>query len=371
MTAEQSRIFADYILGMPDQHSAAEYVRFSAFRLDETFFTALRSMIEEARSRKDGQRQKSLDWLMSVASDACRLAYTPFAEAQARPKTTELQPQNDYSRAMNIIQIDKRVTAMMMRTHFNPVDEVVIADWKNIADEYHDLIQVGPPTTPLYTLESLRHKFAQSLESLASAYASMHDSKQSCIYYKQAAQAFDEAGAPAEAARCRSRLSESTLTEEARYDDQIRAALEELEHLDRKQPEYFSRLVDLGEFQAHAGDDFAAEKTLLKAEASLKTANWANPSGSDLAEALVTTLKGIDSGRGLSPAQNIATRLIVRGLHRRIHLALADIHRRLGDVAKADTRLKLAEQMDCSSPDDDFSMMMLNKLAGDWKNLFS
>jgi len=370
MTAEQSRLFADYILGMPDQNSAAEYVRFSAFRLDETFFTELRSMIDAARSRKDGQRQKSLDWLMSVASDACGRAYAPFAEAQARSKTTEPQPQNDYSRAMKIIQIDRRVTAMMMRTHFNPVDEAVIADWKNIADEYRDLIQAGPPTMPLYTLESLRHKFAQSLESLASAYASMHDGKKSRTYYKRAAQAFDEAGEPAEAARCYSRLGESKLTEEARYDDQIRAALEDLEHLDRKQPEYFSRLVDVGEIQAQAGDDFAAEKTLLKAEAGLKTANWANPSGSDLAKVLVATLQGIDSGRSLSPAQNIATRLMVRGLHRRIHLALADIHRRLGDAAKADTRLQLAEQMDRSSPDDDFSTTM-NKLAGDWKNLFS
>jgi tetratricopeptide (TPR) repeat protein len=355
---------------MPDQHSAAEYVRFSAFRLDETFFTELRSMIDEARSRKDGSSQQSLEWLLSVASDACGRAYAPFAEAQGRAQTTEAQPQNDYSRAMTLLQIDKRVTAMMMRTHFNPVDEAMIADWKNIVDEYHDLIQADPPTTPFYTLESLRHKFAQSLESLASAYDSLHDGKNACTYYQQAAKAFDEAGQPAEAVRCRSRLSERTLTEEARYDDQIRAALEDLEQLDCKQPEYFSRLVDLGELQANAGDDFAAEQTLLQAKEGLTTAHWANPSGSDLAKALVATLKGIDSGRGLSPDQNIATRLMVRGLYRRIHLALADIHRRLGDAVQADAHLQLAEQLDRSSPDDDFSTTMLHKLSGDWKNLY-
>ena len=369
MNAEQSRLFADYILGMPDRNNAAEYVRFSAFRLDETFFKELRSMIDEARSRKDGPRQNSLDWLMSVASDACGRAYAPFEEAQSRAKAPKPERGDDYSRAMKMIQVDKRVTAMMMRTHFNPVDEAVISDWKNIADEYRELIQAGQPSTSFYTLESLRHKYAQALDSLASAYASMHDGKNSRKYYKQAAKAFDEAGEPFEAARCRSRLGESKLIEEALYDDQIRAALADLEQLDQKQPDYFSRLIDLGELQAQAGDDFAAEKTLLKAEAGLKKANWANPSGSNLAEALVATLKGMDSGQSVSAAQNISTSLMVRGLHRRIHLALSDIHRRSGETAKADTRLKLAEEMDRSSPDDDFSNTM-RKLSGDWKNLF-
>ena len=48
----------------------------------------------------------------------------------------------------------------------------------------------------------------------------------------------------------------------------------------------------------------------------------------------------------------------------------ADIYRRLGDLQKADAQMKLAEAMDRSSPDDDFSTTMRNKLAGDWKNLF-
>jgi hypothetical protein len=48
---------------------------------------------------------------------------------------------------------------------------------------------------------------------------------------------------------------------------------------------------------------------------------------------------------------------------------LSDIHRRSGETEKSDARLKLAEEMDRSSPDDDFSNTM-RKLAGDWKNLF-
>jgi tetratricopeptide (TPR) repeat protein len=199
---------------------------------------------------------------------------------------------------------------------------------------------------------------------------SLNDGKQSSAYYKQAAKAFDEAGEPGEAARCRSMPGEARMAEEAEYDDQIRAALQDLEKLDKKLPEYFSRLVDLGELQAQAENDFAAEKTLLKAESGLKAAKWGNPSGGDLAGALVATLKGMESGQGVSPAQNIQTSILVRGLHRRIHLGLADIYRRLGDARKADERLKLAEEMDRSSPDDDFSTTMLNKLAGDWKNLF-
>jgi hypothetical protein len=373
MTSEQARLFADYILGMPDQNGAAEYVRFSAFRLDDTFFEELRSMIGDARNRKDHPRQQSLNWLMSVASDARGRATAPFAAAagaKSSRKGSKPEPETDYSRSMEMIQLDKRVTDMMMRTHFNPVNDAVIADWKNIVDGYRELIKAGPPKMPLYTIKDLRLKVAQSLEALARAYTSLHDGKQSSVYYKQAAKAFDEAGEPGEAARCRSRPGEDRMAEDAEYNEQIRAALHDLEKLDKKQPEYFSRLVDLGELQAHAEDDFAAEKTLLKAESGLQAAKWGNPSGGDLAEALVATFKGIESGQAVSSAQNIQTSMLVRGLHRRIHLSLAGIYQRVGDARKADERLKLAEEMDRSSPDDDFSTTMLNKLAGDWKGLF-
>jgi tetratricopeptide (TPR) repeat protein len=372
MTSEQARLFADYILSMPDRNSAIDYVRFSAFRLDDTFFEQLCELIGEARNHNDGARQQSLDWLMSLASDACGRAYAPFAcaaKSKSSRQRNKAEPQTDAARAMELIQIDKRVTAMMMRTHFNPVDDTVIADWKNIVDDYRELIKAGPPKTPLYTIDNVRLKVAQSLEALARAYASLHDAKQSSAYYKQAAQAFHEAGERGEAARCRSRQREDSMAEGAEYDDQIRAALQDLENLDKKQPEYFARLVDLGELQAHAGDDFAAEKTLLEAESGLKHAKWGNPSGSDLAEALVATLTGLSSGQAVPSSRNIQTSTLVRTLHRRIHLGLADVYQSLGDTEKAGDRLERAEQMDRTSPDDDFSTTM-TKLSGDWQKLF-
>jgi tetratricopeptide (TPR) repeat protein len=378
MTTEQSRLFADYILGMPDQDAAAEYVRFSAFRLDGTFFNEMHSMIGEARNRNDIQRERSLERLMSVASDACGRAHAPFAEARAartskKTKIVKAEPQTDYARAMEMIQLDKRVTGMMMRTHFNPVDDSVIDDWKIIADGYRKLIDAGPPETPLYTIASLRLKYAQALESIGRAYKSMNDSKQSRAYYKQAAKAFEEAGDRAEAANCRAKIGSDRMSEEGEFDGQIGAALQDLEAFVQREPEYFSRLVDLGELQAQAGDDFAAEKTLVKAESGLKAAEWGNPSGSDLAEALVASLKSIETGSTLPAEKNIQTNMMVRTLHRRIHLALADIYRRLGrkgDAAKAAQRLKLAEEMDRSAPDDDFSTTMLHGLAGEWQSLF-
>jgi tetratricopeptide (TPR) repeat protein len=370
MTPEQSRLFADYILGMPDRNAAVQYLRFSAFRLDDTFFSELRTMIAEATRGKDGSRRTSLEWLRSAASDACGRAYAPFDDARARSGTAGPKASDDHSRAMRVIQVDRRVMGMMMRTHFNPADQTVITDWQNIAGEYRELIAAGPPATPFYTVESLRLKYAQALESLARAYDALHDSRTARTAYAQAASAFDEAGEPLQAAQCRSRAAESTLTEDARYDDQLRAILEDLEHLDQAQPAYFSRLIDLGELQAQAGDDFAAEQTLLKAEDGLKGASWENPSGSDLAEALVATLKGLQSGERLRPGQDISTALSARGLHRRIHLALSDVHRRSGDADRADARLKLADAMDRSSPDDEFSKTMLNRLAGEWKDLF-
>jgi tetratricopeptide (TPR) repeat protein len=371
MTSQQARLFIDYILGMPDRTGASQYVHFSAFRLDDTFFEELDSLIAEAEDRKDNGRQQSLEWLVSVASDARRQAHAPFAVAAEKSsrRRVHAEPQTDYSRAMQAIELDRRVTDMTMRTHFNPVNDAVIADWKNIVDGYRELIEAGPPKTPLYTMDSLRLKVAQSLESLARAYASLYDEKQSSMHYKQAAKAFEEAGEPVSAARCRSRLDEDRMAEEAEYDEQMQGVLEDLENFDKLQPEHLSRLVDLGELQARAGDDFAAEKTLLKAESDLKAAEWGNPRGSELAEALTATMKAVKSGQNVTPTQNIQTSLFVRGIHRRIHLALSNVYQRLGDAKKANDRLELATEMDRSSPDDEFSTTM-NKLIDEWKNLF-
>lgn len=354
MTSEQARLFADYILGMPERDGAASYVQFSAFRLDDTFFEELSKMINEAR--KDKGRKSSLEWLQSVASKAVGKAYEAF-----KAPAVEV-PAGDYERAKMMLDLDGRVTSMMMRTWSNPANDSVITDWKNIIEGYRALIKAGPPKiTAYYNIEILRQKVAQALQSLARAYHSINDAESSHEYYTQAARAYEEAGEPEEAAKCRLITGESRMMDEADFDGQIRTALEELENLDLKSPDYFSRLVDLGELEARAGDDFAAEKTLLKAEAGLKASGMGNPSGGDLAQSLVNTLMAIDSGKSISPMAMIDKRLHVRGLHRRIHIGLADVYQRLnrkGDVKKAKERLTMAEDMDRSSPDDDFSNTM-------------
>ena len=365
MTSQQARLFADYILGMPDRNGAASYVQFSAFRLDDTFFEELGKMIKEAS--KDKERKSSLEWLQSVASEATGKAYEAF-----KVRAVEV-PEGDYERAKMMLDLDRRVTSMTMRVWFNPANDSVVTDWKNIIEGYSALIKAGPPKiAAYYNVESLRRKVAEALQSLAGVYHSINDSENAREYYMQAAKAYQEAGDPEEAAKCRQNIGESRMMEEADFDGQIRTALEELETLDRQSPGYFSRLVDLGELQARAGDDFAAEKTLLKAEAGLKASGMDNPSGGDLAQSLVSTLMAIDSGKGISPMAMIDKRLQARGLHRRIHLGLADVYRRLnrkGDAKKAKEHLAMAEDIDRSSPDDDFSNTMRD-LSGEWGKLF-
>jgi len=372
MTSAQARLFVDYILGMQDKDGAASYVRLSAFRLDDTFFEELGNMIGEARTRKDTQRQRALDELRSIATDAKGLAYAPFAAA-AESKPAKPAPQDDYSRAKQLLHLDGLVTGMMMRTHFNPVTDAVITDWKNIVEGYRDLANAGPTKLPYYNFESVRLKIAQSLESLAGAYASMRNAKDSTAYFKEAAKAYEEAGKHAEAAKCRAMIAQDTMAEEADLDGQIQAVLADLALLEVKQPQYCARLVDLGELQSRAGDDFAAEKTFLKAESGLKAGKWGNPSGGDLAQALVATMQSLESGSVHGGVSQIEASLNVRGLHRRIHLGLAEAYQRLrrpGDAKKAKERLRLAEEMDRSSPDDEFSNRMRSAMSNELKDLF-
>jgi hypothetical protein len=111
----------------------------------------------------------------------------------------------------------------------------------------------------------------------------------------------------------------------------------------------------------------------LKAEAGLKASGMDNPSGGDLARSLANSLMAINSGKNISPMARIDKRLAVRGLHRRLHLGLSDLYRRLnrpGDAKMAKERLALAEEMDLSSPNDDFSNTMRG-LSDQWGKLFS
>ena len=64
--------------------------------------------------------------------------------------------------------------------------------------------------------------------------AAGHAKLVSRIVYKEAAKAFDEAGEPAEASRCRSRLIERRLIDELEYDEDIGGAIEDLERLDQR-----------------------------------------------------------------------------------------------------------------------------------------
>src|SRR5215467_12997033 len=101
---------------------------------------------------------------------------------------------------------------MMMRTWFNPVNDSVITDWKNSIEGYRALIKAGPPkSAAYYKIESLRRNFAEALQSLARAYQSINDAKNSNEYFIQAARAYEEAGDPEEAAKCRQTTCESRM----------------------------------------------------------------------------------------------------------------------------------------------------------------
>ena len=78
----------------------------------------------------------------------------------------------------------------------------------------------------------------------------------------------------------------------------------------------------------------------------------------------------MNAGQEVPSLLNIQTSLQTRNLYRRIHSTLADVYLRLGDEDKAKAELELAAEMERSTPDDEFSTTMRNKLAGGWDNLF-
>jgi hypothetical protein len=367
MTAEQARLFADYILGM-EKSAGESYLKFSAFRLDDTFFEELGSMINEAEAAGDGRRQAALERLQAKAQEACGRALAQFEDLEETPA-----PKTDYEKGMRLIELDQRVTSMMMRVWSNPVTDDIIADWKKILNGYLDLLKAGDAPSSFYTLESLQVKVAETVEAIARAYASKRDTASAARYFRDAALEFEKAGRVEGALRCRHAAAAGEREEEGDLDGKIQSVLKELDRLEPGSVAYCARLVDLGELQSQGGDDFAAEKTLLEVESYLKSAGFRNPSGTEFADALMAAVQGADSNYSQNAVASLLMKQELRSVYQRLHFALARVYQGLdfkGNADKAQHHMKLAENMDSQEMNDEFSQRMLKSLAAGLGDMF-
>ena len=272
-------------------------------------------------------------------------------------------PLDDMSKMRRLMELDQRSLAAMFMLMPGKATETGVAEWKEIHAGYEDLLRAGAPKDAFYTLDSVRKKMADTTDSIARSYDSLNNLEQAKLYYEQAAQSYEEIGDHDKANRCRNHIAQIRLSDEGNLDDELLRLQTMLESVPKNSLQHAQLLIDLGELYIQMSDDDEAEKLLTVANRELDELGG-NPAGANLGDALAQSLSSILEGKHAGGPTPIETQTLMRGLYRRLYLALAQIYREL-DADKAAAYLAQARQLDSKELNEDFSKRMLEALSGD------
>ena len=279
------------------------------------------------------------------------------------------QPLDDMSKMRRLMELDQRSLAAMFMLMPGRASEASIAEFKEIYAGYENLLAAGAPKDPFYTLDSVRKKMADTTGSIARSYDSLNNLEQAKLYYERAAQSYEAIGDHDNANRCRDNIAKIRVSDEADLDDELLRLQTMLESAPKNSHQHAQVLLELGELYMKMSDDDEAEKLLTAANRELD-ALGGNPAGANLGDALAESLSAILEGKHPGGPTPIETQTLMRGLYRRLYLALAQIYREL-DADKAAAYLEQARKLDSKELNEDFSKRMLEALSGDLGKLMN
>ncbi len=233
-----------------------------------------------------------------------------------------------------MMALDKRFIATLNDLEPGRAKDALITELEVIQHGYEDLLQQGTPSYPLYSLNEIRGKIGETLDSIARAHDSMNAWEPAVSYYEKAATLFESIGDLAKAQRSRNSIGRLKLQSQGDIDAEIRRLRALLEITDVGTLAHAELMLELGELYAKASDDYESEKFLISALGELITLGE-DPSAADMAEALTKTLSSIGQGSaspGKTPLENI---MKLRLLYTRCYLALAQLYKSSNPVKAA------------------------------------
>ena len=261
------------------------------------------------------------------------------------------------------MQLDRRLMEAMPRIMPGTANDALLEELSDIQRGYEELLAAGPPSYPLYTLDSVRIKIADTENFMARANDSLNRVEAAAEYFEQAAQHYDEAGASEQAERSRASLGRLRFAAEADVNVEMQRLQSLLDQTEVNTLPHAQALVELGELCCKTANDFEAEQQLQAALDELAQCGG-DPGGINLADALTQTLQAIQQGTAKPGATPIEQKILVRDLYRRIYLALGQIYKET-DPDKAAEYLAKAKNRDSQATNEEFSRRMLDALGGD------
>lgn len=281
------------------------------------------------------------------------------------------QPMDDLEKMRWLHSLDHRYM-MALPKCIRCADENLAQEIQQILADYEKLLQKKPPKLPIYDIESVRSKCADTHCLLASCYESMQEPNYDLArnHLTTACDIYAELGKDDKVRSCQERIEGLTLPHYGDVDQEIARLRKKLDSLTEASIEYVDVLVELGGLYRTCGDDYEAEQLLLQAKETLDQDYGGDVTGQDLANSLIQSVVEINQGRESSGSSLLPTAIRVNNLYRLIYVGLARIYKSTNPQLAAEY-LEQAAKRDSREQNDEFSQLMLQSLnSGHLRELF-
>jgi len=322
--------------------------------------------VHHGQWRQDGSR-------IHLSGDGNWPAYTEdlglFQRAESTSREASLDSggfqansfSGDMRKVNTMIELDKRYMVTLGDVQPGRATDALVGELAGIYKGYESLLQEGAPSYPLYSLDDIRKKIAETEDSIARAHDSMNNWELAVRHYEVAAKKFEALGDTEKARRSRAGIGRLKLSSEGGIDAEIKRLLALLETTEAGTLVHASIVIELGELYARASDDFESEKFVKSGLEELKVLGE-DPGGAAIAGALQETFDSISSGMANPEATPIEETLKLRYLYCRCYLALAQIYKE-SDPEEAARYLEMAEEQDGKGINAEFAEEALKTLS--------
>lgn len=262
------------------------------------------------------------------------------AGSAAQAPQTGASPVDDQTKAVRFMEIQQRHMQAMMRIpsaqsidsgRTDSSDEVV-AELEEIGRAYEELLQLGPPDSPLYSLEQVHARLADAFHRIAQTYEfppSRFDLARE--YYQKAIASYRAAGHADEVTTLEDAVAQLEHAAAPDFDAEIQRLEALRSSLDRPTLAHAEALVRLGELYMRGGDDYSARERLESAIEELNGLGLPDPGEVDMRTILLHSVSELREGRVEAGSSEVERLVTVHGLYTRSYQCLMQIWQAVDD----------------------------------------
>jgi tetratricopeptide (TPR) repeat protein len=253
---------------------------------------------------------------------------------------TGASPVDDETKTKRFMEVQQRhMQAMMRIPSARSIDsgraeshDEVVAELEEIGRAYEELLQLGPPDFPLYSIEDVHARLADAFHRIAQTYEfppSRFDLARE--YYRKAIASYRAAGRADEVAMLEDAIAQLEHSAAPDFDAEIQRLETLRSSLGRPSLAHAEALVRLGELYMRGGDDYSARERLESALEELDGLGYPDPGEVDMRSVLLRSVSALREGAVEAGSTEVEKLVTVHGLYTRSYQCLMQIWQAVDD----------------------------------------